>query len=140
MCLSLEQLLIALHCRVSILHPSPSANFSRAARTPRPCEVQKWVMSLIFGACHDDNAQSHSRPLTMASHPDTKVDCSKVYVKRSSFSNEQTGDFDGAFAAVPFKKGKAACRVGDDWHFEHVRVLKYSLFHIHHTTHYLQVT
>lgn len=43
----------------------------------------------------------------MASHPDTKIDCSKVYVKKSTFSNEQTGDFDGAFAAVPIKEGKA---------------------------------
>ncbi len=42
----------------------------------------------------------------MASHPDTKIDCSKVYVKKSTFSNEQTGDFDGAFAAVPIKEGK----------------------------------
>ena len=41
----------------------------------------------------------------MASHPDTKVDCSKVYIKKSTFSNEETGDFDGAFAAVAFKKG-----------------------------------
>lgn len=41
----------------------------------------------------------------MASHPDTKIDCSKVYVKKSSFSNEQTGEFDGAFAAVDIKKG-----------------------------------
>jgi hypothetical protein len=41
----------------------------------------------------------------MAAHPDTKIDCSKVYVKKSSFSNEQTGDFDGAFAFVPFQKG-----------------------------------
>jgi len=43
--------------------------------------------------------------LTMASHPETKIDCSKVYVKKSSFSNEKTGDFDGAFAAVAFKEG-----------------------------------
>lgn len=42
----------------------------------------------------------------MASHPETKIDCSKVYVKKSSFSNEQTGDFDGAFAAVPIKEGE----------------------------------
>jgi hypothetical protein len=42
----------------------------------------------------------------MASHPDTKVDCSKVYIKKSSFSNEKTGEFDGAFAAVPIKKGE----------------------------------
>mmetsp|Transcript_5949 Transcript_5949/g.12198 ORF Transcript_5949/g.12198 Transcript_5949/m.12198 type:complete len:82 (+) Transcript_5949:317-562(+) len=41
----------------------------------------------------------------MASHPETKIDCSKVYVKRSTFSNEKTGMFDGAFAAVPFKEG-----------------------------------
>jgi hypothetical protein len=41
----------------------------------------------------------------MASHPDTKIDCSKVYVKKSSFSNEKTGEFDGAFAAVAIKKG-----------------------------------
>jgi len=41
----------------------------------------------------------------MASHPDTKIDCSKVYVKKSNFSNEETGDFDGAFAAVDFTEG-----------------------------------
>lgn len=41
----------------------------------------------------------------MTSHPDTKIDCSKVYVKKSTFSNEETGDFDGAFAAVAIKKG-----------------------------------
>uniref|UniRef100_A0A7S3PWC5 SET domain-containing protein n=1 Tax=Chaetoceros debilis TaxID=122233 RepID=A0A7S3PWC5_9STRA len=40
----------------------------------------------------------------MASHPENKIDCSKVYVKKSSFSNDQTGDFDGAFAAVDIKK------------------------------------
>lgn len=38
-------------------------------------------------------------------HPDTKIECSKVYVKKSSFSNEETGEFDGAFAAVDFKEG-----------------------------------
>jgi hypothetical protein len=43
---------------------------------------------------------------TMASHPDTKIDCSKVYVKKSSFSNEETGQFDGAFAAVDIKEGR----------------------------------
>ena len=42
----------------------------------------------------------------MTSHPDTKIDCSKVYVKKSTFSNEETGDFDGAFAAVAIKKGE----------------------------------
>jgi hypothetical protein len=42
---------------------------------------------------------------TMASHPETKIDCSKVYVKQSTFSNEATGMFDGAFAAVAFKEG-----------------------------------
>ncbi|GFH60096.1 hypothetical protein CTEN210_16572 [Chaetoceros tenuissimus] len=42
----------------------------------------------------------------MASHPETKIDCSKVYVKKSSFSNEETGDFDGAFAAVAIKEGE----------------------------------
>ena len=41
----------------------------------------------------------------MASHPDSKIDCSQVYVKKSSYSNEETGDFDGAFAFVPIKKG-----------------------------------
>jgi len=41
----------------------------------------------------------------MTSHPDTKIDCSKVYVKKSSFSNDETGDFDGAFAAVDIKEG-----------------------------------
>jgi len=42
----------------------------------------------------------------MTSHPDTKIDCSKVYVKKSTFSNEETGDFDGAFAAVAIKEGE----------------------------------
>mmetsp|Transcript_39903 Transcript_39903/g.48636 ORF Transcript_39903/g.48636 Transcript_39903/m.48636 type:complete len:149 (-) Transcript_39903:217-663(-) len=42
----------------------------------------------------------------MTSHPDTKIDCSKVYVKKSTFSNEETGEFDGAFAAVPIKEGE----------------------------------
>jgi len=36
---------------------------------------------------------------------ESKIDCSRVYIKKSSFSNEQTGDFDGAFAAVAMKKG-----------------------------------
>ena len=40
----------------------------------------------------------------MTSHPDTKIDCSKVYVKRSSFATDDN-DFDGAFAAVSLKKG-----------------------------------
>jgi hypothetical protein len=40
----------------------------------------------------------------MASHPETKIDCSKVYVKRSSFATTEA-EFDGAFAAVPIKKG-----------------------------------
>ena len=37
---------------------------------------------------------------------ESKIDCSRVYIKKSSFSNEQTGDFDGAFAAVAMKKGE----------------------------------
>ena len=41
----------------------------------------------------------------MASHPETKIDCSKVYVKQSTFSNDDTGMFDGAFAAQAFKEG-----------------------------------
>jgi hypothetical protein len=49
----------------------------------------------------------------MASHPDTKIDCSKVYVKKSNFSNESTGEFDGAFAAVPIKKGAYVCSVSN---------------------------
>lgn len=44
--------------------------------------------------------------LTMENHPETKIDCSKVYVKQSSFSNAETGMFDGAFAAVAFKEGE----------------------------------
>jgi hypothetical protein len=40
----------------------------------------------------------------MASHLETKIDCSKVYVKRSSFATTEA-EFDGAFAAVPIKKG-----------------------------------
>jgi hypothetical protein len=47
----------------------------------------------------------------MASHPETKIDCSKVYVKKSSFSNEETGDFDGAFAAVAIKEGEINRRI-----------------------------
>ena len=42
----------------------------------------------------------------MASHAETKIDCSKVYVKQSTFSNEETGMFDGAFAAVAIKEGE----------------------------------
>jgi hypothetical protein len=42
----------------------------------------------------------------MENHPETKIDCSKVYVKQSSFSNAETGMFDGAFAAVAFKEGE----------------------------------
>lgn len=41
----------------------------------------------------------------MASHPESIIDCSKVYVKKSTFSNDENGKFDGAFAAVPLKKG-----------------------------------
>ena len=41
----------------------------------------------------------------MTSHSETKIDCSKVYVKQSSFSNVDTGDFDGSFAAVAIKEG-----------------------------------
>ena len=36
---------------------------------------------------------------------ENKIQCEKVFVKKSSFSNEETGDFDGAFAAVAFKEG-----------------------------------
>ena len=42
----------------------------------------------------------------MTSHPETKIDCSKVYVKQSTFSNDATGMFDGAFAAVSIKAGE----------------------------------
>eukprot|EP00816_Leptocylindrus_hargravesii_P011558 CAMPEP_0196808030 /NCGR_PEP_ID=MMETSP1362-20130617/8002_1 /TAXON_ID=163516 /ORGANISM="Leptocylindrus danicus, Strain CCMP1856" /LENGTH=148 /DNA_ID=CAMNT_0042182183 /DNA_START=34 /DNA_END=480 /DNA_ORIENTATION=- len=42
----------------------------------------------------------------MAAHPDSVIDCSKVYVKRSTFSTEETGYFDGAFANVPIKEGE----------------------------------
>ncbi len=42
---------------------------------------------------------------TMASHKDTKIDCSKVYVKTSSFATKDN-QFDGAFAAVPIKEGE----------------------------------
>ena len=45
----------------------------------------------------------------MSAHPENKIDCSKVYVKKSSFSNEDTGDFDGAFAAVAIKEGEFRC-------------------------------
>jgi hypothetical protein len=41
----------------------------------------------------------------MTTPAESKIDCSKVYVKKSTFSNEKTGDFDGAFAAVPIKAG-----------------------------------
>jgi hypothetical protein len=46
----------------------------------------------------------------MASHAETKIDCSKVYVKRSSFATNEN-EFDGAFAAVPIKKGMQALRL-----------------------------
>ena len=59
--------------------------------------------------CASNHLRSFFPPLTMASHPETKIDCSKVYVKKSSFSNEETGDFDGAFAAVDIKEG-ATCQ------------------------------
>ena len=52
----------------------------------------------------------------MASHPETKVDCSKVYIKKSTFSNEQTGDFDGAFAAVAIKEGQYEAALFLNWH------------------------
>lgn len=53
----------------------------------------------------------------MASHADTKIDCSKVYVKKSIYSNEETGDFDGAFAVGPLKKGKVdKLAVAVFWH------------------------
>ena len=50
----------------------------------------------------------------MASHPETKIDCSKVYVKKSSLISESSGDFDGAFAAVPIKAGTfgSCCMAG----------------------------
>ena len=61
---------------------------------------------------------------TMTSHPDTKIDCSKVYVKKSTFSNEETGDFDGAFAAVAIKEGESdSCRgshVDSGTGFQHI--------------------
>jgi hypothetical protein len=54
------------------------------------------------------NQQENTKSTTiiMASHPETKVDCSRVYIKKSLFSNAETGDFDGAFAACPIKKGR----------------------------------
>lgn len=36
---------------------------------------------------------------------DSKVWCENVYVTKSSYSNEATGDFDGAFARVAFSSG-----------------------------------
>jgi len=42
----------------------------------------------------------------MSNIADSKIDCSRVYVKKSEFSTEETGDFDGAFAAVAIKKGE----------------------------------
>ena len=50
----------------------------------------------------------------MASHPDTKIDCSKVYVKRSSFATDDN-DFDGAFAAVAMKKGACVQYLVHSW-------------------------
>ena len=35
----------------------------------------------------------------------SKIWCENVYVTRSRFSNETTGDFDGAFAGTSFKEG-----------------------------------
>jgi hypothetical protein len=43
----------------------------------------------------------------MASHTDTKVDCSKVYIKSSTFATPEN-QFDGAFAFVPFKEGESS--------------------------------
>lgn len=56
----------------------------------------------------------------MASHPETKIDCSKVYVKQSTFSNEATGMFDGAFAAVAIKEGEEI-QSAQDMHIYHVQ-------------------
>ena len=52
------------------------------------------------------NHPKHQYTKTMTSHPETKIDCSKVYVKQSTFSNDATGMFDGAFAAVSIKEGE----------------------------------
>jgi hypothetical protein len=48
---------------------------------------------------------------------ENKIFCSNVIVKKSSFSNVDTGDFDGAFAAIDFKKGEC-CKVLDTWKVE----------------------
>lgn len=51
----------------------------------------------------------------MASHKDTKIDCSKVYVKTSSFATKDN-QFDGAFAAVPIKEGEfSSCSTLKYW-------------------------
>jgi hypothetical protein len=49
--------------------------------------------------------------MTSLTPPESKIDCSKVYVKRSSFATADH-EFDGAFAAVPIKKGKEGRRPG----------------------------
>lgn len=58
----------------------------------------------------------------MTSHPETKIDCSKVYVKQSTFSNEATGMFDGAFAAVAIKEGEEIRSI-QDLHMYHLHPL-----------------
>ena len=45
---------------------------------------------------------------------ENKIFCSNVIVKKSSFSNEETGEFDGAFAAIDFKKGEC-WKILDTW-------------------------
>jgi hypothetical protein len=42
----------------------------------------------------------------MANINDSKIWCENVYVKRSGFSTEVTGEFDGAFARKDFKEGE----------------------------------
>ena len=41
----------------------------------------------------------------MANIDDSKIWCENVYVKRSCYSNEMTGEFDGAYARKDFKEG-----------------------------------
>jgi hypothetical protein len=55
---------------------------------------------------HQYPTTPNTKAKTMTSHPETKIDCSKVYVKQSTFSNDATGMFDGAFAAVSIKEGE----------------------------------
>jgi hypothetical protein len=89
-----------------IQNPLPSLFQFLGARACM-CGVHARTAFTFFSRLHPikDPQEYPLTKSTMASHPDTKIDCSKVYVKKSLFSNAETGEFDGAFAACPIKKG-----------------------------------